>query len=471
MRNASVSFEDRRPSMVRFLRALGAAFVVSILSTAAAAAASVMVVPLTGAIGPAGADFVSRALARAAEDHVELVVITIDTPGGLDRSMRQIIKDILASPVPVAAFVAPSGARAASAGTFILYASHVAAMAPGTNLGAATPVAIGAPETAPAQPKKQDVKGKDAHDQPATDLAAEQTAMSRKQMHDAAAYIRSLAQLRGRNATWGERAVREAVSLSADEALKDKVIDVVARDVSDLLAKLDGREITTASGKHSLATADAALVTFEPDWRTKFLSVMTDPSVALLLLMAGIYLLIFEFTTPGIALPGVLGAICLLVGLFALQMLPVNYAGLALVLLGLTFMIAEIFFPAYGSLGIGGAVAFAFGAVMLIDTDVPGFGIPPALIGGLVIASLLFVFVVVGIAVKARKRPIVTGDEELIGSVGVALEDAQSEGWARVHSEQWRVRSPVPIRRGQHVRITARNGLVLAVEPLSEEGA
>ena len=451
--------------MVRLLRALLVASLGCIPGFAGAALSSVMVVPINGAIGPASADFVSRALARAADEHAELVVLAIDTPGGLDRSMRQIIKDILASPVPVAAYVAPSGARAASAGTYILYASHVAAMAPGTNLGAATPVNLAAPEATPA-PKKP--AGKDDDAKPA-EAAGEDSAMTRKQVHDAAAYIRSLAQLRGRNAEWGERAVREAVSLSADEAVKAHVVDLTASDVHDLLAKLDGREVTTAAGKHTLATKDASLVDVEPDWRTKFLGVITDPSAALLLLMAGIYLLIFEFTTPGIALPGVLGAICLLTGLFALQMLPVNYAGLGLVLLGLTFMVAEVFFPAYGSLGIGGVVAFAFGAVMLIDTDVPGFGIPPALIGALVIVSALFILLVAGIAVKARKRPVITGDEGLIGSVGVALEDVESEGWARVHSEQWRVRSAVPLKRGQPVRITARNGLVLAVEPASEE--
>jgi len=446
--------------MARLLRALAVVLLASIPGAILAAPPLVMVVPLTGAIGPASVDFVSRALTRAADEHAELVVLTIDTPGGLDRSMRQIIKDILASPVPVASFVAPSGARAASAGTYILYASHVAAMAPGTNLGAATPVNLGAPEAAPAG-KDKDKAAKEAKD--------EESAMSRKQVHDAAAYIRSLAQLRGRNADWGERAVREAASLSADEAVKEKVVDLTASDVRDLLAKVDGREVTTAIGKHTLATRDATIVTIEPDWRTRFLSVVTDPSVALLLLMAGIYLLIFEFTTPGIALPGVLGAICILAGLFALQMLPVNYAGLGLVVLGLTFMVAEVFFPTYGSLGIGGVVAFAFGAVMLIDTDVPGFGIPPALIGALAVVSALFMLLVVSVAVKARKRPVVTGDEELIGSVGVALEDVESEGWARVHSEQWRVRSPVPLKRGQHVRITARNGLVLAVEPAGEE--
>lgn len=451
--------------MARFLRVLAIASLGFAPSGVSAAPPPVVVVPLTGAIGPASADFVTRALARAAEEHAQLIVLQIDTPGGLDRSMRQIVKDILASPVPVAAFVAPSGARAASAGTYILYASHIAAMAPGTNLGAATPVSIGGPESMPTPPKPGDARSKDAKE-PAADH--EPSTMTKKQVHDAAAYIRSLAQLRGRNVAWGERAVREAVSLSADEALHEKVIDVTARDVPDLVAKLNGRKVTTASGERTLATADATLISVDPDWRTRFLAVITDPSVALLLLMAGIYLLIFEFTNPGMALPGVLGAICLLIGLFALQMLPVSYAGLALVLLGMTFMVAEVFFPAYGSLGVGGIVAFAFGAVMLIDTDVPGFGVPPALIGALVITSALFIFLVVGVALKARRRPIVTGDDELIGSVGVALEDAESEGWARVHSEQWRVRSPVPLKRGQSVRITGRSDLILSVQPVTD---
>jgi len=455
--------------MASFLRVLAVALL-GFAPSWASAPAAVMVVPLKGAIGPASADFVTRALARAADEHAQLVVLQIDTPGGLDLSMRQIVKDILASPVPVAAFVAPSGARAASAGTYILYASHIAAMAPGTNLGAATPVNIGAPEAVPGQPKKSgEVRSKESGEAPPADKSAEPSAMTKKQVHDAAAYIRSLAQLRGRNVEWGERAVREAVSLSADEALKERVIDLTARDIPDLVAKLDGRKMNTASGERVLALASATLVPVEPDWRTRFLSVITDPSVALLLLMAGVYLLIFEFMSPGLALPGVMGAISLLLGLFALQMLPVNYAGLALVLLGLTFMIAEVFLPAFGSLGVGGIVAFAVGAVMLIDTDVPGFGIPPALIGGLVIATALFLFLVVGVAVKARRRPVVTGDDDLLSSIGVTLEDVDTEGWARVHGEQWRVVSPVPLKRGQSVRIVARSGLTLTVQPVAED--
>ena len=431
-----------------------------------AAPAPVMVLPLSGAIGPAAADFVVRGLARAERDGAQLVVLQIDTPGGLDTSMREIIKAILASRVPVAVFVGPSGARAASAGTYILYASHIAAMAPGTNLGAATPVQIGMPSPAPSAaplPPIEKSKSKTTDEAPAP-----QDTLTKKQTHDAAAYIRGLAQLRGRNAGWGERAVREAVSLSADEAVAQNVIDLTARDVPELLTKVDGRKVTTAAGAAVLATDGAPILTIEPDWKSRFLAVITDPSVALILMMLGVYGLFFEFSNPGFVLPGVVGAICLCVGLFALNMLPVNYAGLTLVLLGLAFLIAEAFLPSYGSLGVGGVIAFVIGAVMLIDTDVPGFGVPYWLIGSLALLSTAFIIVVGGVALRARRRPVITGGEELIGSVGVVLEDAGTEGWARIHSEQWHVRSPVPLRRGQDVRVTARDGLVLTVTPLNE---
>ncbi len=426
-----------------------------------AAPPTVVVLPLTGAIGPATADFVTRGIARADKEGAQLVVLEIDTPGGLDTSMREIIKAILASSVPVAAFVAPSGARAASAGTYILYASHIAAMAPGTNLGAATPVQIGAPGLSPPSTPASPDKTKSPDEGPAAG-----DALTRKQVHDAAAYIRGFAQLRGRNQDWAERAVREAVSLSADEALAQHVIDLTARDVADLVAKLDGRKLSTAGGERTLQTGGAAVSIEEPDWKSRFLAVITNPSIALILMMLGVYGLFFEFSNPGFVLPGVVGAIALLLGLFALHMLPVNYAGLALVALGLGFFVAEAFMPSYGSLGVGGIIAFAIGVLMLIDTDAPGFGVSLWLIAALALFTAVFVVLVASVAVKARRRPIVTGSEELIGSVGIVLDDVDTEGWARVHSEQWRVQSAEPLKRGQAVRVTARNGLILTVAPL-----
>jgi membrane-bound serine protease (ClpP class) len=454
---------------------------------AAPAHGGVIVIPVNGAIGPASADFIVRGLARAAQEHAQLAVIQLDTPGGLDTSMRQIIKAILSSPVPVASFIAPGGARAASAGTYIVYASHVAAMAPGTNLGAATPVQLGIGGAAPQQPGtpltqpssgEGKAPGKAASSSDAASASAPaaldaQSTEIRKQVHDAAAYIRGLAQLRGRNQDWAERAVREAVSLSAREAVEQHVVDLIARDVPDLLRQLDGRTINTAAGDQLLATAGAPIVALEPDWRTHFLSVITDPNVALILLMIGMYGLFFEFANPGFVLPGVAGAISLLVGLFAIQLLPVNYVGLGLVFLGLAFLIAEAFLPTFGTLGFGGIVAFAIGALMLIDTDVPGYGIPIPLIAALTLFSVLFVFAVSSVALRARRRPVVTGSEAIIGSIGVVLDegltphDGAGVGWARVHGERWRVTSAAPLDPGRQVRVTARSGLTLTVVPLS----
>jgi membrane-bound serine protease (ClpP class) len=426
------------------------------VASAHAAAAPVALIPIEGAIGPATADFVGRALERAAKDGAPLVVLRLDTPGGLDTSMRVIIRDILASPVPVVAWVGPSGARAASAGTFILYASHIAAMAPATNLGAASPVAIGGSGGG----EKPEASGKDAKKggvPPPADT------MMRKVTNDAAAYIRSLAQLRGRNADWGERAVREAVSLSAAEAKKLKVIDVVAETVPALLAAIDGRTVEVAGEKRVLATKGAEVVSIEPDSRTKVLAVITNPSVAYLMVLVGIYALIFEFSNPGMILPGVIGAICILIAMYAFQLLPVNYAGLALLLLGIGFMVAELWVTSHGALAVGGLAAFVFGSLMLLDTDVPQFELPTALIGGVSAASAAFLLLVVGMLLRSRRRRVVSGREGMIGASGEALEDIAGEGWARVHGERWRVRSSAPLRSGEHVRVTAVNGLLLDV--------
>ncbi len=434
------------------------AFALVPMSAVAAVAAPVVVIPLKGAIGPASADYVVRSLARAADEHAQLVVLELDTPGGLDLSMRSIIQAMLASPVPVAAFIAPSGARAASAGTYITYASHIAAMAPGTNLGAASPVQLGI--------------GGSAREGKAASNADAQSTETRKQMQDAAAYIRGLAQLRGRNVQWAERAVREAVALSATEALEQKVIDVTANDVPDLLAKLDGRHVKTASGDRVLATKQAPLVVLQPDWRSRFLATITDPSVALILMMIGMYGLFFEFANPGMVLPGVAGAICLLVGLFALQLLPISFVGLGLIVLGMGFLVAEMFLPTFGSLGIGGIIAFAIGALMLIDTDVPGFGIPVGLVAGLALFTALFVFTVSGVALKARKRPVVSGGEAMLGTIGVMLAHESGSGWARVQGERWRVQADAPRalpQEGARVRVMSRHGLTLTVEPLEGE--
>jgi len=433
---------------------------------AGAAQQPVLLLAIDGAIGPSIADYFGRGLKKAAEQGAELVIVQVDTPGGLDLSMRRMIKDILASPVPVAVFVHPSGARAASAGTYLLYASHIAAMSPATNLGAATPVQIGGGDGKPQEPAKPEPAKPGAREsEPASG-----DAMNRKAVSDAVAYIKGLAQLRGRNVQWAEKAVREAVSLPADEALAIKVVDVLATDVADLLAKVDGRSVEVHGGRRVLHTKGAQVVRVDPDWRSRLLGVITDPSMAYILLLIGFYGLLLEFYSPGMVFPGVIGAVSLLVALYAFQMLPVNYAGLALIVLGIGFMAAELFVTSYGALGIGGTIAFVIGSILLIDTDMPGYDIPWFLIGALAVLSLVFFAFVIGLAMRSRKQPVVSGREEMIGAIGEVVEQRGGDFWARVHSELWRVNSVTPLEMNQRVRVVGIDGLNLTVEPAQAEG-
>lgn len=413
-----------------------------LLSSCAFGAPPVLVMSVDGVIGPATSDYVARGIEKADSEGFQLAVIELDTPGGLDTAMRQIIRKIMASSVPVAVYVSPSGARAASAGTYILYASHIAAMAPGTNLGAATPVDAGG-------------------------IGVGKT-MMHKMTNDAAAYIRSLAEIRNRNADWAESAVRNAESIPANKALSLHVIDYVEPSLRALFHDLDGKRIATAAGVKRLDTANADTVVLEEGWRDRFFAVITDPNIAYLLMIAGFAGLGFELSNPGFGLPGVAGAICLLLALFAFQALSVNYAGLALILLAAILFSAEAVVPSYGSLGFGGIISFVLGSIFLMR---PGSGLSiawPLILTAAAISAFL-IYGMVGMAVKARKGRIVSGAEGMIGSPAEALEDFEASGTVRVHGEVWKAKTSSPVHLGDILQVRGIEGLTVIVAPISNE--
>ena len=429
---------------------------------AKAATQRAIILEISGAIGPAIADYIVGELRAADTTQTGLIVLRMNTPGGLDFSMREIVSAILASPVPVATYVAPNGARAASAGTYIAYASAVAGHGPWheyrrghTGTAGASPFFPGGrPEQPPAQKNGQE---KGTVGEP-TDTE------SRKAINDAVAYIRSLAELNGRNADWAAEAVRTAVSLPASEALKLHVVDVIADDVPDLLRKIDGRTATVAGKSERLATAGLKVLTVAPDWRTELLAIATNPNVALILMLIGVYGLLFEFLNPGAVAPGLIGAISLFVALYALNLLPINYAGAALVLLGIGLMVAEAHIGAFGVIGVGGIIAFVIGAIMMFPSGTPGFELSPVVIAATVIVTASLFLLVLAMLLRSRKRLVVTGKEALLGAEGEAVAWQGEDGRVRIRGEIWRARASKPLKPGTRVKVVDRDGLVLIVE-------
>jgi len=436
-----------------FAAALMAAAVVSPFSSAGSGKVALSVA-IDGAIGPASTRQLEEALDTAAKRDAAVLILQLDTPGGLVTSMREMIADILASPVPVIGYVAPSGGHAASAGTYILYATHVAAMAPGTNLGAATPVELGGLPSLPGSEKDKDQK--DATGQPAGD------AMMAKVTNDAVALIRSLAEMRGRNGDWGEKAVRQAASLSANAALQEHVIDFVARDTTELLQLADGRTVEVAGRKEVLATKGLPVETLEPGWFIRLLAVITDPNTAIILMLVGVYGLVFEFTSPGAVAPGVIGTICLVLGAYALNLLPINYTGLALMLLGVAFLIIEAFNPTV-VLGLGGVAAFLLGSAMLLKVEGPGFAMSWAVIGPAAALTLGLALLTGTYVWAARKNPPRVGSEAMRGLPVEILDWQGGEGHVLAFGERWRAKAGEPMQPGDHVEVTHVSDLVLTV--------
>jgi len=450
----------------------------SLLASAEQEQGTAVILEGSSAIGPATSDYILRGLEKAADRGAAVVILRLDTPGGLDTAMRDINRAIIASPVPVVVYVSPSGSRAASAGTYMLYAAHIAAMSPATSLGAATPVQIGGvPDLKPPALSRQDkqddgapAEEEEGHGEHAAEEPVPMTGdtMTKKIVNDAVAYIRSMAEMRGRNADWAEQAVREAVSLSSTEALQQGVIDIIATDTNDLLAKVDGWRVSINGQYVILNTSDLAIETIEPDWRNELLAIITNPNVAYILMLLGIYGLFFELANPGFVLPGVIGGICLLLALYALQVLPVNFSGLALMALGVIFMVAELFAPSFGALGIGGIIAFVVGSVILFDTAGSELQVAIPIIVAVSAVTSGFFLIILRMIYAAHRRPVVSGVDEMLGSIGQVLEDFEESGRIHIHGETWQVKSMFPLKQGDQVRVIEMSGLILTVEPVKE---
>ena len=421
-------------------------------STSTAARSTVVELQVKDGIGVATADYVQSGINHAVDIGADLVIINMDTPGGLMKPMRGIVQDILASPIPIAVYVTPAGARADSAGTYILLAAHIAAMTPTTHLGAATPVPL--------------VGGNEGDQEDGPDSTP---GLDRKVMNDAVSYIRGLAERHGRNADWAEKAVTEAATLTASEALENKVIDFIAADRDGLLAQLDGHEVEIAGAVKTLSMADTDIEIFEPDWRIRLLGVISNPEIVLVLGLIGLYGLMYEGWNPGAIVPGVVGAICLLLAAYALQVIPVNYAGLALIVVGVALMVAEAFAPSFGALGLGGVAAFVFGAIIMFDTDIPGFGISYVFVIGIAIVFAALVIWLIGYLLKLRRRGAVSGRGSIVGGIATALEDFTDSGKVWLEGEAWHARSTVPVRKDQQVIVRTMDGLMLEVEPVAEQ--